>query len=256
MSGSTAALAPPPAAPGRVAPKTVVALSKAEAKRVLRHPVLLAGAAVSAWLSIWPWRGGEPAQNYEYQTQNYETFLIYWAPLYFAAFIVANTAALRERETTTAEMFRSTPARYSERTLALLAAGLVPATLAAVLAAIHWGVIAHAGGFIVGNQLVLLTPAVAEMALVPATAAAAFACGVALARTIRSRVFGAILAAVATYLFFLQSWVFGFSRATSWPRTRRHCGWWTWASSSPGATSRGCKSSATRPTTKGASRCS
>jgi hypothetical protein len=132
------------------------------------------------------------------------------APLYLAAFIVANTAALRERETTTAEMFRSAPARYRERILALLIAGLVPATLAAILAAIHWGVIALAGGFIVGDKGVQLTPAAAEMALVPATAAAAFACGVALARTIRSRAFGAILAAVATYLFFATFWAFGF----------------------------------------------
>lgn len=206
MSGSTAAPAPPPAAPDRVTPKTVLALSIAEAKRVLRHPVLLAGAALGAWLSIRPWLGGEPAQDYE--TQNYTTFLIYWAPLYFAAFIVANTAALHERETTTAEMFRSAPTRYSERTLALLAAGLVPATLAAILAAIHRSVIAHAGGITVGNQFVQLTPTVAEMALVPATAAAAFACGVALARTVRSRAFNAILAAVTTFTFFLGFWFF------------------------------------------------
>jgi hypothetical protein len=189
-----------------VAPKIVLVLSIVEAKRVLRHPVLLAGVAFSAWLSIRPWLGGEPVTDYE--TQNYETFLIYWAPLYFAAFIVANTAALRERETTTAEMFRSAPARYSERTLALLAAGLVPATLAAILAAIHRSVIAHAGGITVGNQFVRLTPTVVEMALVPATAAAAFASGVALARTVRSRTFGAILAAVATYMFFLMFWAF------------------------------------------------
>jgi hypothetical protein len=206
MNASAAVLAPAPVAPDQVAPKTMLALSLAEAKRLLRHPVLLAGAALAAWLCLQPWLRGEPVQDWE--TQNYEMFPIYWAPLYLAAFIAANTAALRERETTTAEMFRSTPTRYGERTLALLAAGLVPTTLAAVLAAIQLGVIAHAGGITVGIQAMQLTPTVVEMALVPATTAAAFAAGVALARTIKSRAFGAILAAIAIYICFLGFWVF------------------------------------------------
>jgi hypothetical protein len=138
---------------------------------------------------------------------NYETFLLPWAPLYLAAFITANTAALRERETTTAEMFRSTPTRCRERTLALLAAGLIPITLATVLAAIHLSVIAQTGGITVGNQAVKLTPTVAEMALVPATTAAAFASGVALARTVRSRTVGVVFGAITTWLT-LMFWVF------------------------------------------------
>jgi hypothetical protein len=206
MSASTTAVAPPTVQADRVAPKTILALSIAEAKRQLRYPVLLAGAALAAWLSIRLWGHGEPVQDWE--NQNYTIFLLTWAPLYLAAFIAANTAALRERESTTAEMFRSAPTRYSDRTLGLLAAGLVPTALAAVLAAIQLGVIAHAGGITVGNQAVQLTPTVVEMALVPATTAAAFACGVALARTIKSRAFGAILAGTATYVFFAGFWVF------------------------------------------------
>jgi hypothetical protein len=208
MNASKAVLAPPVAstiAPDRLAPKTMLALSLAEAKRLLRHPVLLAGAALGAWLSIQPWLHGEPAQDWE--TENYHTFLLPWAPLYLAALIAANTAALRERETTTAEMFSSTPTRYSERTLALLAAGLVPTALATVLAAIHLRVIAHVGGITVGNQLVQLTPTVVEMGLVPATTAAAFASGVALARTVRSRTLGVVFGAITTWLT-LMYWVF------------------------------------------------
>jgi hypothetical protein len=206
MSAPAAVLAPAPVAPDQVAPKTMLALSLAEAKRVLRHPVLLAGAALGAWLSIQPWLHGEPAQVWE--TESYTTFLLGWAPLYFAAFVVANMAALRERETTTAEMFRSAPTRYSDRTLALLAAGLVPTALAAVLAGIQLSVIARAGGITVGNLLVRLTPTVVEMALVPAITATVFACGVALARTIRSRTFAAILAAVTTYTLMFGFWLF------------------------------------------------
>jgi hypothetical protein len=210
VNASKAVLAQPVApttAPDRVAPTTLLALSIAEAKRLLRHPVLLAGAALAAWLSLRLWGHGEPVQDWE--TQNYTIFLLTWAPLYLAAFIAANTAALRERESTTAEMFRSAPTRYSDRTLALLAAGLVPTALAAVLAAIQLGVIAHAGGITLGNQAVQLTPTAVEMALVPATTAAAFTAGVALARTIKSRAFGAILAAAGIYMFFVMFWVFG-----------------------------------------------
>jgi hypothetical protein len=202
---STTELAPPRVALDRVPPKTILALSIAEAKRLLRHPVLLAGAALGSWLSIQPWLHGEPIQDWP--TQNYEVFLISWAPLYVAAFIAANAAALRERETTTAEMFRSTPTRYTERTIALLAAGLAPTTLAAMLAAIQLGAIAQAGGITVGNQLLSVIPSAVEMALVPATTAVAFACGVALARTIRSRVFGVTIAAVGTYVFFVMFWL-------------------------------------------------
>jgi hypothetical protein len=207
MSASTTAVAPPTVQADRVAPKTILALSIAEAKRQLRHPVLLGGAALAAWLSIQPWLHGEPVQDWE--NQNYMIFLLTWAPLYLAAFIAANTAALRERESTTAEMFRSAPTRYSDRTLGLLAAGLVPTALAAVLAAIQLGVIAHAGGITLGNQAVQLTPTAVEMALVPATTATAFTLGVALARTIKSRAFGAILAAAGIYMFIVMFWVFG-----------------------------------------------
>jgi hypothetical protein len=201
------AVADPVVTTERVGPQTMLALSIAEGKRVLRHPVLLAGAALAALLSIQPWLGGEPAQDWE--TQNYMTFLLGWAPLYFAAFIAANTAALRERETTTAEMFRSSPTRYSERTLALMAAGLVPTALAAALAATQLSVIAEAGGITVGDQLVRVTPTVVEMALVPAITAAAFASGVALARTVKSRAFAAILGVVTIYALTLMFWVFG-----------------------------------------------
>jgi hypothetical protein len=206
MSASTTAVALPIVEADRVAPATILALSLAEAKRLLRHPVLLVGATLAAWLSIRSWGHGESVQDWE--TQNYTIFLLTWAPLYLAVFIAANTTALRERESTTAEMFRSTSTRYSERTLALLAAGLVPTALAVVLAAIQLGIIAHAGGITVGNQAVQLTPTVVEMAIVPATTAVAFTLGVALARTVRSRAFGAILAGTATYVFFAGFWLF------------------------------------------------
>jgi hypothetical protein len=47
----------------RVAPKTRLALSIVEAKRLLRHPVLLAGAALATVGSIQPLLGGEPASG-------------------------------------------------------------------------------------------------------------------------------------------------------------------------------------------------
>jgi hypothetical protein len=114
-------------------------------------------------------------------------------------------AALRERETSTAEMFSAAPIGYRERTLALLAAGLVPTALAGALAALQLGVIVDAGGITVYDMR--LTPSVIEMGLVPAITATSFASGVALARTIRSRTVGVVWGAVATYTLFLMYWV-------------------------------------------------
>jgi hypothetical protein len=114
-------------------------------------------------------------------------------------------AALRERETTTAEMFRASPVGYGERTVALLAAALVPTVLAAVLAAVQLIVISDAGGITVHRNL--LTPSVIEMALVPAITGISFISGVAVARTILSRAAGAVGGALATLILFYLYWV-------------------------------------------------
>jgi hypothetical protein len=206
MSGTSAPAAPPAAPPpDRVAVHTVLALSVVEGKRLLRHPALLAGLAGGAVFALGIWRNGEPLQAWE--GQNYEMFLLYWAPLYLGAFLAANTAALREGGRTTAEMFAPAPTRYPERTLALLIAGLVPTLIAAILASVHLQIIRNAGGITL--NFIQVVPSPVEMALVPATTAASFAGGVAFARTIKSRTIAAAVGAVAAYALYLMYWAFG-----------------------------------------------
>jgi hypothetical protein len=169
----------------------------------LVNPALLAGAALGVALAIPPWLNGEPKQTW--LAENYEQLTLYWAPLYLGAFLAANMAALRERDTTTAEMFRASPVRYCERTLALLGAVVVPTVLAAVLAWVQLSVISDAGGITVHRTR--LTPSPIEMALVPAITAVSFISGVAVARTVRSRTVGAVGGASATFLLFFMYWL-------------------------------------------------
>jgi uncharacterized membrane protein len=181
----------------------VLTLAVAEGKRLLLNPALLAGAALGVALAILPWLNGEPKQTW--LAENYEQLTLYWAPLFFGAFLAANLAALRERETTTAELFRASPVGYCERTLALLGAVLVPTVLSAVLVWVQLSVISDAGGITVHRTR--LTPSVIEMALVPTITAISFISGVAVARTIRSRTVGAVGGAFATFLLFYMYWL-------------------------------------------------
>ena len=145
MSATNAAAMKPAARPAdRVAARTMLALSVAEGRRLLRNPALLAGIASGAAMALLPWRNGEPRQDW--LGQNYLMFLLFWAPLYLGTFLAANTAALRERGRTTAEMFAPAPTRYAERTLAVLVAGLVPTLIAVVLAFVQLQIIRSVGG--------------------------------------------------------------------------------------------------------------
>jgi hypothetical protein len=199
-------LAPPAAHhPSHVAATTILTLSVVEGKRLLRNPVLLAGAACGVALTILRYGEGEPAQPWD--SFNYTALSLYWAPLYLGAFVAANMAALRERETTTAETFRASPVSFSERTLALLGAGLVPTALATVLSALYLGVIAGAGGATVHGAR--LTPSIIEMALIPAITATSFVSGVALARMIGSRTVGVIWGSFATFTLYYIGWIWG-----------------------------------------------
>lgn len=196
--------------PTQAARTTIVTLSVIEGKRLLRNPVLLVGAALGVALAILPWLGGEPTQGFG--SANYEQFTTLWAPLYLGAFVAANLAALRERATATAEMFRASPVAYGERTLSLLAAAVVPTAIAAVLSALQLGLIASVGGITVYGRP--LMPSIIEMALVPAITATSFISGVALARVIGSRTFGVVWAALATFTLFFMYWLFAWFPAS------------------------------------------
>ncbi len=142
---------------------TVLALAWAEARRLLLHPVLL---VATAWIAVavgWEYRHGPP--DISWSVEGHTDFASSWTPLYAAAFLVANLAALRDRESTTAETFRAVPTARTERTLALLLAGLIPVGVAAIVATYAWVVIARAGGIPVGSSsgYAEIVPSVVEL---------------------------------------------------------------------------------------------
>lgn len=194
MTATTAPTAPA-AVVGRA---TVAGLTRLETGRALRNPVLWLAAAVSAALSWSPLVDGDAPAI----TQPWDPFLrLDWAvgPLFLAAFVAADWAALREREETTAELFSNTPARRWERTAALLAAAVVPAGLAALVRIGEYLLLLRTDGVPVGDGpwTATLQPSLPEVLNAPLAAACAFVAGVAVARLVRSRAFGAVAGFVA-----------------------------------------------------------
>ena len=195
---------------GAPSPRAVTALARVEVRRAVRSPVLLGGAVLAACTSWSAWWGGtEPAQDWS--TQNYSQLFLGAAPLYLAAFLLANWAALREIEPTTEELLHTTAVPRWGRTLAVLLAGLVPASYGAVVALVEWLLVRRAGGITLGSAsgALVVPPTLLEALHVPALALAFSCAGVAVARTIRSRAVGSLLGAFGTVMvlsYWLLAW--------------------------------------------------
>ena len=192
---TTTAATPPAAVVGT---GTVAGLARLEILRAARNPVLWLAAATSAALTWLPLLDGTaPAA-----THPDDPFLrLDWAvgSLFLAAFVVANWTTLRERPETTAELFSNTPARRWERTAGLLAAAVVPAGLALLVQVVQYVFLLRTDGVPVGAGpwTATLDPAPLELLNAPLAAVCAFAGGVAVARVVASRTFGAVLGFLA-----------------------------------------------------------
>ena len=184
----------PPTPPAAVVGlPAVTALARLEIRYASRNPVLWLAAAVAAVLSWSPLLDGMAPET----TQPWDPFLrLDWAvgPLFLGAFVAANWAALRERPATTAELFSNTPARRWERTAGLLAAAVVPAGLAAVVQVAQYVLLLRTDGVPIGAGpwTTTLDPTPLELINAPLAAGCAFVGGVAVARLVRSRAFGAV----------------------------------------------------------------
>jgi hypothetical protein len=179
-----------------------VLLAAAEGRRMALNPLLLVAVAAGLLFCL-PWLNGEPHQDWS--TENYADIGLVGLPVYLAAFMLGNLAALRERPSTTAEMFSTVPINYAQRTRAILLAGIAPIAASALVIAVYDLLVLRAGGItVVGTQL---RPTAFELALVPAITASSFAAGIAVARTIRSRVIGVILGTILTQVVFIY-WLF------------------------------------------------
>ncbi|MCO8270771.1 hypothetical protein M1L60_09205 [Actinoplanes sp. TRM 88003] len=197
--------------PDRLAePSAVGALVRVEARRLLRHPALLIGAAAAAWLALPRWITGQPPEA-QWDAQTYEQLTLLWSPLHLGAFVAATLTALRPGDGATAEMFAARPLGGRHRTLAQLVAGAIPMALTAVVVSLTWLLIADAGGIPTGFPVpVNLYPTVADAAYVIGLTGAAHAAGIALAHTTRSRLLNVVVGLIFTYIFFFMYWLTSF----------------------------------------------
>lgn len=173
MSAVTEARIGERSAPAR---PTVLALARVEGQRLLRHPVFLAGAALSILFAVSFSRASDIGGDY---------FLLAGPallPLALATLIAVNLAALRSRRSDTEELYASLSARAEARTLAHLVSIGWPTVFAAGLVAAQFVYFGAADGLLVdpgGRQEI---PSVFELAQGPAAVALLGILGLTLAR--------------------------------------------------------------------------
>ncbi len=163
--------------------RAVWALAGVEGRRLLRHPLVLAGAVAS--LAVF----GKDTWS-QAPVLQFDDVLLVGTMLWFAAgvFLAANLAALRSRRHRTDELYEGMPVERSERVLGHLLSIAWPAAAAAVL---------------VGGQLLYLvalgsvgTPSTLELLACPAIVAVLGALGVFLAVWLPSTFVAAVVAVV------------------------------------------------------------
>lgn len=101
-------------------------LARVETARLLRHPVFLAGVALSAYILVFA--GVRHTRHYDPVTLTGPALI----PLAGSTFLAVNLAGIRDRRSGTEELYASMPALSSARTLAHLAS-VVSAVLVGAL---------------------------------------------------------------------------------------------------------------------------
>lgn len=153
---------------GRRGAPVVRALSRFEARRLLRHPSFIIGVALAVLLI-------RTAASGNILTEADADVVLGLVPLAWATMIATNLAALRSRRSGTEELYGSVPTPPAARTGSQLLAGSVAAVAGAVIL-MGWLVLEWRSGISVG------TPNVAELTIGPLLVAGAAALGVLAAR--------------------------------------------------------------------------
>lgn len=153
---------------------TVAWLGFVEAKRLLRHPVVLAGAALSALLFV--------QDLGEYGGRFFLLTMGGVMPLAAATLLAANLATLRSRRSDTDELWASVPAPAATRTLAHVLSLLAPLALATVVLATAYAWYGAGDGLRVDVTGTTAVPGMTELAQGPLVLLALGALGIALAR--------------------------------------------------------------------------
>jgi hypothetical protein len=196
-------------APTVVGPDTVRSLAAVEIRRAVRSPLLWAGLAGSIAVAIWFDAYGaftDPGPHGDH----YAAWEFPVVPLALVAFLVANGAASRDRPPPAAELLASTPARGWERTVAVLAAALVPALMALAVLCGQYAAVRAGGGAVLGAEPWVsgFDPAPLELLGGPLAVACASVAGVAVARLVGSRTVGAVLGFVGWAIFSFNFYTF------------------------------------------------
>jgi hypothetical protein len=136
--------------------RSMLALAAVESGRLLRHPAVLAAAALSAWL-LWRWgKGTVPVLHYADIATQFPL-----APLAGAALLATNLAVLRPHRDGAVDLYGATRLSLARRTLAHLLSVLPLAALGGVLVAADLA-------WLAGRPGSVGTPNVAEAATGPA----------------------------------------------------------------------------------------
>lgn len=154
----------------------MLALARVEGRRLLRHPIVLAGAALGAIFAVTFADAADIGGDY---------FLLVGPallPLAVATLIAVNLAALRSRRSDTGDLYTSLAARAEVRTMAHLVSIAWPVALAAALVAAGFVYLGAAGGLVVDPEGRRAVPSLYELAQGPAAVAALGVLGLALAR--------------------------------------------------------------------------
>jgi hypothetical protein len=204
---STAA-APMPApvhsAARRRLPRDVLALARIEGRRLVLHPVFLAGVLLSVGFVAFVWRTPDP-RLLGMLVSGYAVL-----PLSAAALIAANQGALRSRRDNTEELYASLPRRRSSRTAGQLL-GLL--WTLPVSGALLGGAYLLAGARVIegrGGPIPFDGVSAVELAQGPLAVLALGAVGIALAR-IAPAVMAAVLLVIAGFFLELELtyWIVG-----------------------------------------------
>jgi hypothetical protein len=188
--------------------QVVLALARVEAARLIRHPVVMIGAALSVAFAL----------SFAPEAEIGGSYLLLIGPallpLALATLVASNLAALRSRRSRTGDLEQSLAVDRPTRTLALLLALGGPALLAIALVAAGFTWFGGWDGLVVEPDGTTATPRPAELAQGPLVVVACGIIGVALARWIRFPV-GAV-AAVALLVLQMPFVMWNLQEAPGW----------------------------------------
>jgi hypothetical protein len=191
-------------APVRSLRRLILALVRVEGIRLLRHPIFVGGAALSAALLFRASRG-EPGTSY------FVLVFLGLVPLGAATLFVTNLAALRSRRHGTDDLYAALPGPARARTAALLLATVFTVPVSLALVAADYVYLDAGSGLELTWAHASAAPSLAELAQGPVAVVVLGVLGVALARFVPSSVVApvaAVLVVAAEYALGGSNWPF------------------------------------------------